>query len=78
MLGPQRQLALGKDYEAMVRSASKELGAASMKFIEALQRQRGFTPVQVRQLRQQLGTDFKEVKELLSARLIEVTEDRSR
>lgn len=72
-----KDLALRKDYEEMVRLTAKDTGFISMRFIEDLQKLKRPNRAQLLQKKKALVAEFAKLKERISQRIVEVTEDRS-
>lgn len=73
-----RPFLLEKDYEGIVRTASKQLGLESMKVIEKLQTMKKPTEKDIKTLRPQVLKSFEQLKSKLNQLLVGVTEDRSK
>jgi hypothetical protein len=66
-----------RGYEALVRTASKNIGHESMKIIEDLQKVKKPTPELMRETTKKVKKKFEALKEGLNKRLIQLTEDRA-
>jgi hypothetical protein len=73
-----RSLVKTKDYEGMVRTASKSVGMESMKVIEKLQTMKKPKPAEIKALRSQVLKNFEQLKISLTKLLLEMTADRSK
>ncbi len=73
-----RPLITKKDYEGMVRSASKSVGMESMKVIEKLQKMKRPRPAEIKALRAQVLKNFEQLKNSLTKLLLDMTADRSK
>jgi hypothetical protein len=72
-----RPLLVKKNYEGIVRSASKSVGMESMKVIEKLQKMKKPSPAEIKALRSQVLKSFEQLKNSLTKLLLEMTADRS-
>lgn len=72
-----RPILTKKDYEAMVRTASKQVGMESMKVIEKLQAMKKPTPVEIKTFRAEVLKNFEKLKNHLNNQLLNITEDRT-
>lgn len=72
-----RALLSQKDYEGMVRTASKQVGMESMKVIEKLQTMKKPSAAEVKTLRAEVLKNFERLKNTLRQQLTDVTEDRT-
>lgn len=75
--GEMRPLTLGKNYEEMVRMTSKKIGLSGMTIIEEMQKLKNPDDARLKRLHSRILKEFTTLKDLINARLIEVTEDRS-
>jgi hypothetical protein len=75
-LGP-KGLSAKRNYELMVRLSAKKVGLESMKIIEELQSLKNPSRKQLGDIERKLKSSFKEVKEELNQKIIQVSEDRS-
>jgi hypothetical protein len=66
-----------RGYEALVRTATKNIGHESMTLIEELQKVKKPTPELMRETSKKVKKKFQSLKEGLNKRLIQLTEDRA-
>jgi hypothetical protein len=66
-----------RGYEALIRTATKNIGYESMRMIEDLQKVKKPSPELMRETSKKVKKKFQVLKEGLNKRLIQLTEDRA-
>jgi hypothetical protein len=72
-----RNIAKKQTYEPVVRVTAKQIGLESMKIIEDFQKQKKFSPQELKEKKAEVLKTFEKLKATINNQIIRVTEDRS-